>query len=153
MQIEDLTPEAGRVMSHVRRLVPTGGMDVAEDVVGGLEAAAKLSWTSYQNRKVLVHFADAPCHGAEYHTLKPDDDMLADLSKENAKCRARSPRVVLKVSEIRVIFTVVGGQGVSPITVGRAVQSKHRPVMIIMSKPFHITNIQSSVERLIKQPM
>jgi len=86
------------VISHARRLVATGGMDIAEDVVGGLEAAVKLSWwTQNANKKVIVHFADAPCHGAQYHALGPKGDFLCDLSKSSSKHTARSPSSVLKV--------------------------------------------------------
>ncbi|CAB1104210.1 unnamed protein product [Ectocarpus sp. CCAP 1310/34] len=96
LEIEELTPCVGRVMSHVRRLVPTGGLDVAENVLGGLEAVVNMqSWEDY-NKKVLVHFADAPCHGSEYHNLQPKDDLLHDMSKYQEKCGTNSLQKAIK---------------------------------------------------------
>lgn len=46
--------------------------DPAEDVFSGLEAVAGLSWTS--GNRVLVHIADAPCHGKEFHDMGPRND-------------------------------------------------------------------------------
>jgi len=44
---------------------PDGDIDPAEDVAGGLEKALGMSWSS--RNKLLVHIADAPAHGSEYH--------------------------------------------------------------------------------------
>lgn len=49
----------------------TGGDDAAEDVFSGLEAAAALEWQSFN--RVLVHIADMPCHGSQFHDLKASD--------------------------------------------------------------------------------
>lgn len=38
-----------------------GGGDDPEDVAGGLKEVCELKWTA--QTRVLVHFADAPCHG------------------------------------------------------------------------------------------
>ena len=46
--------------------------DPAEDVFSGLEAVARLSWISAN--RVVVHIADAPCHGEEFHDLGPKND-------------------------------------------------------------------------------
>lgn len=51
--------------AFLRELHATGGGDAAEDVFSGLEAVARLDWRS--TNRVLVHIADAPCHGAEFH--------------------------------------------------------------------------------------
>ncbi|CAL4124210.1 unnamed protein product [Meganyctiphanes norvegica] len=42
-----------------------GGFDTTEDVFGGLEEAGNLSWTA--PNRLLMHFADAPCHGSRFH--------------------------------------------------------------------------------------
>jgi len=42
-----------------------GGGDAPEDIVGGLEVATTLTWRS--STRLLIHFADAPCHGNNYH--------------------------------------------------------------------------------------
>ncbi|CAN0200033.1 unnamed protein product [Ectocarpus sp. 12 AP-2014] len=108
LEIEDLTPHVGRVISHVRRLVPTGGLDLAENVLGGLEAVVeKLSWDDY-NKKVLVHFADAPCHGSEYHNLQPKDDLLYDMSKYQEKCGRKSlQKAIERLAEDKVEYIFV----------------------------------------------
>ncbi|CAN0064743.1 unnamed protein product [Scytosiphon promiscuus] len=106
LEIEDLTPRVGRVMSRVRRLVPTGGLDVAEDVLGGLQAVEKLSWDEY-NKKVLVHFADAPCHGSKYHNLLPDGDLLYDMKKYHEKCGRKSLQMAIEClakQKVKYIF-------------------------------------------------
>ena len=41
-----------------------GGGDAAEDVFSGIEAAQALQWQA--GSRVLVHVADAPCHGSEF---------------------------------------------------------------------------------------
>lgn len=57
--------DASYCFVHVVTVV---GADVPEDVLGGLQEVAKLSWTS--TSRVLYHIGDAPCHGSEFHTLR-----------------------------------------------------------------------------------
>lgn len=97
LKVEDLTFNAGRVKSHVRRLVSCGGMDIAEDVLGGLEAVAQLGWGPPSSRKVVVHFADAPCHGSKFHDLGPGGDALFDMKKCTAQYNGRTVGEALKV--------------------------------------------------------
>lgn len=42
-----------------------GGGDIPEDIAGGLKVASELSWNS--STRLIIHFADAPCHGSKYH--------------------------------------------------------------------------------------
>lgn len=42
-----------------------GGGDRCEDIAGGLQKVLDLSWHS--STRVLVHLADFPCHGRQYH--------------------------------------------------------------------------------------
>ena len=53
-------------------LCSTGGPDYAEDVVGGIEAATKLSWQS--DTRLTVHIGDAPGHGNAWHAPGLDDN-------------------------------------------------------------------------------
>ena len=46
--------------------------DFPEDVAGGLKGCTKLAWGS--KTRVLVHIADAPAHGEEYHEPGMHDD-------------------------------------------------------------------------------
>ncbi|CAD7696787.1 unnamed protein product [Ostreobium quekettii] len=43
---------------------PFGGGDFPEDVFGGLNAAINLNWES--ETRILIHIADAPCHGDKF---------------------------------------------------------------------------------------
>ena len=47
------------------KLVATGGGDTPEDVNGGFVKTLGLDWKS--GVRMLVHIADAPCHGKEFH--------------------------------------------------------------------------------------
>eukprot|EP01080_Neovahlkampfia_damariscottae_P002033 gene2033-1540_t len=62
--------------NFVGKIQATGGGDGAEDVFSGIDAALKLDWSS--KAKMLIHFADAPCHGNKYHT-KGYSDNYAEL--------------------------------------------------------------------------
>lgn len=46
-----------------------GNYDTCEDVASGLAAAARLAWR--QSTRVMLHVADAPSHGPEYHGFVP----------------------------------------------------------------------------------
>ena len=52
-----------------------GGGDTAEGVVGGLAKSVALDWAVRGSGTtcVLVHIADAPCHGARFHDISCDD--------------------------------------------------------------------------------
>ncbi|KAL5477847.1 hypothetical protein EMCRGX_G024696 [Ephydatia muelleri] len=63
------------------------GGDAAEDVLGGLKVVIEqLSWRSNDAAtKVLIHIADAPCHGQMYHDSNvgdsyPDGDLTINPS-------------------------------------------------------------------------
>jgi hypothetical protein len=49
-----------------------GGDDFAEDVAGGLLAVRELNWTNSDVR-TIVHIADAPCHGLQFHARNVSD--------------------------------------------------------------------------------
>lgn len=51
-------------------------LDTPEDVFGGLEIATMLSWESVS--RTMIHFADAPCHGAMYHPYSHGYDGIDD---------------------------------------------------------------------------
>lgn len=50
----------------LEKTVCLGGEDLAEDVNGGLQRLLKLDWQA--KTRLVIHFADAPCHGSEYQT-------------------------------------------------------------------------------------
>jgi len=53
------------LQTKLNSLVATGGGDEPEDIAGGFFQALKLSWKS--STKLVIHIADAPCHGKQYH--------------------------------------------------------------------------------------
>jgi hypothetical protein len=64
------TSDSAAVTEFIRPLEPEGGADIPEDIVGGFEAVLKLDWEA--DTRVLIHFADAPCHGSKYHGYADD---------------------------------------------------------------------------------
>ncbi|CAK7233095.1 hypothetical protein SEUCBS140593_008487 [Sporothrix eucalyptigena] len=63
----DFTADVGEVFKFLDFLIATGGDDVAEDVLGGLDQALKASW-KHQTR-CIMHIADAPAHGKDLHDM------------------------------------------------------------------------------------
>lgn len=63
----DLQGSITKFVTGVQKVHETcgGGGDTCEDVIIGLEAAAKFDW-QFQNR-LLFLCGDAPCHGRQYH--------------------------------------------------------------------------------------
>lgn len=57
--------------TFLKNLEAKGGDDDAEDVFTGLEQSAKMNWLS--EARMIVHFADAPCHGLEFHDKNVHD--------------------------------------------------------------------------------
>ena len=57
----------GEVINTLDGCRASGGGDAPEDVAGGLEKVLNLAWKS--NIKMLIHVADAPAHGTEYHDM------------------------------------------------------------------------------------
>jgi hypothetical protein len=53
-------------LSQIDGIHSEGGGDIAEDVAGGLTHVADLNWGDADIR-VLVHIADAPAHGNQFH--------------------------------------------------------------------------------------
>lgn len=57
-------------------IIATGGDDDAEDVNSGIEGCLTLSWAS--NARIVIHVADAPGHGHQFHTNRVSDNFLAE---------------------------------------------------------------------------
>ena len=67
----DFTKNVSSFKKFVGKLKATGGGDLAEDVLGGLQNAARLSWES--ELRVLFHICDAPPHNKIYHDIVSDN--------------------------------------------------------------------------------
>ena len=72
------TPMIDTITSILFITEPEGGYDTCEDVAGGFDLAMIMDWKDADVR-TLVHIADAPCHGKDFHTKDvwdnhPDND-------------------------------------------------------------------------------
>eukprot|EP00475_Leptophrys_vorax_P043497 TRINITY_DN8392_c1_g1_i1.p1 TRINITY_DN8392_c1_g1~~TRINITY_DN8392_c1_g1_i1.p1 ORF type:complete len:589 (+),score=172.14 TRINITY_DN8392_c1_g1_i1:66-1832(+) len=66
------TKEISEFSDFMETVQATGGGDTCEDIAGAVKAVNELEWT--QGTRVAIHFADAPCHGSQYHETSVDDD-------------------------------------------------------------------------------
>jgi hypothetical protein len=93
-EILPFTESISTIATFMANLEATGGTDDAEDVVGALAQALDQDWTrNGAGTKVLLHIADAPCHGSLFHSPEltdryPDGDPRgidpADILKQMA---------------------------------------------------------------------
>lgn len=68
-----LTKSIDRLEGFLDSVSAGGGGDSAEDVLHGLGQVCKTQYHRKSTR-LLIHFADAPCHGVEFHEEDCDDD-------------------------------------------------------------------------------
>lgn len=69
IEIQPFTEDPKLIEDFLRTVIAVGGGDGPEDVNGGLQQVlSHLKWQS--STRVLVHFADAPCHGPDFHNLE-----------------------------------------------------------------------------------
>ena len=69
----DFTDDIGAVRDKMTTLAESGcfgGGDGPEDIHGGLNEALGMTWRS--NARIIVHIADAPCHGRRFHDFRDD---------------------------------------------------------------------------------
>jgi len=62
--------EVENLKNQILSLPATGGGDAPEDIAGGLKNVTELSWRS--STRLVIHIADAPCHGTKYHDCSDD---------------------------------------------------------------------------------
>ena len=74
MRIEtfQFSEDTDKFVSFLSGVRATGGGDAPEDVLGGLEAAVNLAWSSAN--KVIFHVGDSPQHGPRFHNFGPGGD-------------------------------------------------------------------------------
>jgi hypothetical protein len=78
------TEDVNRFEVFLKQLAARGGDDDAEDVFTGWERAASMDWKSPV--RMIVHLADAPCHGIKYHFASVSDHYKnGDKLHRNAK--------------------------------------------------------------------
>lgn len=61
----DFTENIEEFKNFLENLEAKGGDDQAEDVFTGLQQVNLMNWNS--DARILIHFADAPCHGLNFH--------------------------------------------------------------------------------------
>ncbi|EFA77644.1 protein serine/threonine kinase [Heterostelium album PN500] len=69
--ILDFTNSTLDFVTFVASIKDEGGDDCAEDMFGGMNLIKLMGWRKDSTR-IVIHLADAPCHGEEYHD-KPDN--------------------------------------------------------------------------------
>jgi len=67
-EIKPFSRDLKDIESFLHTIVAKGGDDGPEDVNGALQKVCQLDWKSFT--RVIIHFADAPCHGTEFHNLE-----------------------------------------------------------------------------------
>jgi hypothetical protein len=75
------TNDVKQFKAFVAKIEAAGGDDAAEDVAGGLSKANQLNWNAAGKgaTKILIHIADAPAHGRDYH-----EDSVGDSHASSA---------------------------------------------------------------------
>ncbi|KAK2678082.1 von Willebrand factor A-like domain superfamily [Fusarium oxysporum f. sp. vasinfectum] len=68
----DFTTSVTEVYNFLASLQASGGGDIPEDVLGGIQKAINASWL--QQTRCLIHIADAPPHGHALHDYEESDD-------------------------------------------------------------------------------
>ncbi|KAL0019774.1 hypothetical protein WJX79_007868 [Trebouxia sp. C0005] len=86
------------VEQFVGKIRANGGADGPEDIAGALQTALDLLKDRVQGfraqTRMIIHFADAPCHGSQYHSMHDDypggdphglnpEKMLHELASKN----------------------------------------------------------------------
>lgn len=68
------THDVNAVQRCIAKQHASGGNDIPEDIAGALSAAKSMFTQSSEDAvKLILHIADAPCHGKKFHKLKADD--------------------------------------------------------------------------------
>ncbi|EGC34842.1 hypothetical protein DICPUDRAFT_34378 [Dictyostelium purpureum] len=86
-----LTKSTKEFVDFLELIKAEGGGDGPEDVFGGMDLIKTVPWRLNSTR-VVIHIADAPCHGSEYHDFRDDhpdgdpngillDSLLEDISR------------------------------------------------------------------------
>ncbi|CAF9906492.1 MAG: hypothetical protein GOMPHAMPRED_004743 [Gomphillus americanus] len=80
IQALDFTTSTEQVFLFLTGLEATGGGDIPEDVLGGVNRALNMSWE--QPTRCLVHIADAPPHGRVFQDPPFDADRYPEAGRE-----------------------------------------------------------------------
>ena len=101
----DLSENIDVFKEFVGSIEATGGDDGPEDVLGGLEAAINLNWSS--KNKVLIHVGDAPQHGPRFHDFGPTADKF--FYEESRGLNVENLLDAIKFLNIKYYFAKING--------------------------------------------
>ncbi|CAE7491738.1 vwkA [Symbiodinium microadriaticum] len=73
VEVLPFTKDVQEVEKFLAKLTAKGGDDGCEDVVGGIEAALKLSWTA--RTRVMYLLCDYPSHGARFYDEEDENSV------------------------------------------------------------------------------
>jgi len=68
VEVFPLSSDIASLRSFIGNLSAGGGGDGPEDIAGGLRCLRRLHWSKNSSKCVFI-FADAPCHGLQYHDM------------------------------------------------------------------------------------
>eukprot|EP01084_Bolivina_argentea_P141495 248622_1 len=74
LQHIDFTHDIGKFKNWLSKLEDVGGQKTAEDVLGGLNRANKLTWNEKSAVKLVILVGDAPPHNKMYHQNEVTDE-------------------------------------------------------------------------------
>lgn len=104
-EVLDFVRNVDEFIRFVNNVKATGGGDECEDVAGGLNRVTSLDWegSGSGTSRILVHIADAPAHGAQYHQGCGDD--YADKPTPDQSGKDVTPSLkALKAMKIHYYF-------------------------------------------------
>ena len=101
----DFSEDIDVFKEFVGSIEATGGDDGPEDVLGELEAAINLKWSS--KNKVLIHVGDAPQHGPRFHDFGPTADKF--FYKEPRGLKVENLLDEIKFLNIKYYFAKING--------------------------------------------
>eukprot|EP00475_Leptophrys_vorax_P033438 TRINITY_DN52526_c0_g2_i1.p1 TRINITY_DN52526_c0_g2~~TRINITY_DN52526_c0_g2_i1.p1 ORF type:complete len:592 (+),score=153.08 TRINITY_DN52526_c0_g2_i1:3190-4965(+) len=90
--ILDFTEDVDAFEAYVAGVVATGGGDGPEDIGGAYRKANALSWS--QGTRVIIHIADAPAHGSQYHDWADDHPSGVGISLADELEKLRTIQVL-----------------------------------------------------------
>lgn len=101
----DFTKNVEELKSYLENLRITGGGDEAEDVLGGLEYIMDLDFREGSTRLIL-HFADAPCHGTAFHSSSVND-CTPEYSDRDKTGVTKARRILRQMKSLNVEYHFV----------------------------------------------
>jgi hypothetical protein len=117
-EVHPLSPDMDALVNFLSHISATGGGDGPEDWVGGYTLAlTKMAWR--KGAKTIIHFADAPAHGARYCGQVNHEEespklapLIGNVAKQGIVLSALDIRAgaALSFAECRKVYAAAGGR-------------------------------------------